>query len=55
MQNTEKPVLDIKLTLKISITVKERFSVNCFFFKVDGNFMMAQDIKSFRIKEHALS
>ena len=30
--NTEKPVLDIKLTFKTSIAIKERFSVNCALF-----------------------
>ena len=36
--NTGKPWLDIKLTFKISITVKERFSVNCVLFESKRKF-----------------
>ena len=50
----EKPGFDVKLASKISVTVKERFSLQCvLFLKVDVNFMMAQDRKPFRITEHA--
>ena len=30
-------------------------TIQCFLFKVDGNFTMAQDRKPFRIKEHAFN
>ena len=50
--NTEKPRLDVKLTFKISLTGKGTlFYELCYFFKVDGNFMMARNE---RIKENAL-
>ena len=52
--NMKKPGSDVKFTSKISITVKERFSVRCVpFERLDGNFMMALDRKPFRIKERA--
>ena len=52
--NTEKPRFDVKLTLKLSITVKERFSVRVFCFE-DGRkfFDGTTDRKPFRIKEQA--